>query len=230
MKRYLLFLREVRPALLEDSSYSTVRVCVVSLVFVILAIGCGPPPQGQYYVPESAIQAAEKNVPPRSNQNRASGLPDSALVELQRLPYLRNAFKDTPRAVNSRSGLDDFYARTRGKVQHASIISGGSLDILKAFIAKGWAPIVMIQLPGRNREIWPLTRYNDQSDRIFLQDPNNFAERPVSYDDFEKYWAAGSRNRFLLITPQALSDIDVQNVLGRYLPADAFQQITVRSR
>lgn len=230
MKRHQFFSRKVHQALLEGSSYSTVRTCVASLVFVILAISCGPPPQGQYYVPEAAIQAAEKNVPPRSNRNQPATLPDSALVQLQRLPYLRNAFKNAPRAVNSRSGLDDFYAKTRGTVQHASIISGGSLDILKAFIAKGWAPIVMIQLPGRNREIWPLTRYNNQSGRIFLQDPNNFAERPVSYDDFEKYWAAGSRNRFLLITPQALNDIEVQNVLGRYLPAAAFQQITIRSR
>ena len=230
MKCYLYFFEKVRRALLIGSSYSTAHACTVSLVFVILVISCGPPPQGQYYIPETAVKAAEKNVTPRSNQNQASSLPDSALVQLQRLPYLRNAFKDAPRAVNSRSGLDDFYAKTRGTVQHASIISGGSLDILKAFVAKGWAPIVMIQLPGRNREILPLTRYDDQSGRIFLQNPNNFAERPVSYDDFEKYWAAGSRNRFLLITPQALSDIDVQNVLGKYLPAKAFQQINVRSR
>jgi hypothetical protein len=229
MKRYLLFLRKVRQTLLEGSSYSTVRACVASLVFVILAISCGPPPQGQYYVPEVAVKAAEKNVTPRSAQSQGS-LPDNALVRLQRMPYLRNAFKESPRGVHSRSGLDDFYARTRGTVQHASIITGGSLDILKAFIAKGWAPIVMIQLPGRNSQILPVSRYNDKSSEIFLQNPTNLAEQRLSYEEFEKYWGMSARGKFLLITPQALSDIDVQNVLGRYLPTEAFQQINVRSR
>jgi hypothetical protein len=228
MKRYLLFLRKVRQTLLEGSSYSTVRACVASLVFVILAISCGPPPQGQYYVPEVAVKAAEKNVTPRSAQSQGS-LPDSALVRLQRMPYLRNAFKQPP-PTTRRSGLDDFYARTRGTVQHASIITGGSLDILKAFIAKGWAPIVMIQLPGRNSQILPVSRYNDKSSEIFLQNPTNLAEQRLSYEEFEKYWGMSSRGKFLLITPQALSDIDVQNVLGRYLPTEAFQQINVRSR
>ena len=229
MKRHLFFLRKLRQVLLESSSYSTVCTCVASLVFVILAISCGPPPQGQYYVPETAIKAAEKNVTPQSTQNQGT-LPDSALVRLQRMPYLRNAFKETPRGVHSRSGLDDFYARTRGTVQHASIITGGSLDILKAFIAKGWAPIVMIQLPGRNSQILPVARYNDRSSEIFLQNPTNLAEQRLSYEEFERYWGMTARGKFLLITPQALSDVDVKNVLGRYLPAEAFQQISIRSR
>ena len=229
MKRHLFFLRKLRQVSLESSSYSTVRACVASLVFVILAISCGPPPQGQYYVPETAIKAAEKNVTPQSTQNQGT-LPDNALVRLQRMPYLRNAFKETPRGVHSRSGLDDFYARTRGTVQHASIITGGSLDILKAFIAKGWAPIVMIQLPGRNSQILPVARYNDKSSEIFLQNPTNLAEQRLSYEEFEKYWGMTARGKFLLITPQALSDVDVKNVLGRYLPAEAFQQISIRSR
>lgn len=229
MKRYLFFFREVRRSLLEGSSYSTVCACIVSLVFVILAISCGPPPQGQYHVPEVAAKAAEKNVTPRSTQNQGT-LPDSALVRLQRMPYLRNAFKVPTRGVHSRSGLDDFYARTRGTVQHASIISGGSLDILKACVAKGWAPIVMIQLPGRNTQILPVSRYNDKSSEIFLQNPTNLAEQRLSYGEFERYWGMTAPGKFLLITPQALSDIDVQNVLGKYLPAKAFQQINVRSR
>ena len=70
MKRHLSFLREVRQALFSGSSYSTVRACVASLVFLLLAINCGPPPQGQYYVPESAITAAEKTMSPQSAQKK----------------------------------------------------------------------------------------------------------------------------------------------------------------
>ena len=232
MKRYLCFLREVCQTLLTDFSYATARACVVSLIFVFLAISCGPPPQGQYYVPESAIQAAEKNVPERAKQREQISLPESAMVRLEEQPYLRNAFKNafSVPMPTSRTGLDDFYARTRGKVQHVAIISGGSFDVLKAFIAKGWAPIVMIQFQGRTPEVLPLSDYNDQMSEVYLQNPTNFGKRRLSYKEFEASWSKNSRNKCVLITPQALNEITIQDVLGRYLPAEAFQEISIRRR
>lgn len=232
MKRYLFFFSKVRQTLLTDSSYSTVRACVASFVFLLLAISCGPPPQGQYYVPESAIQAAERNVPDRAKQNEQVSLPESAMVRLEEQPYLRNAFKNAfsvPMPA-SRTGLDDFYTRTRGKVQHVAIISGGSFDVLKAFIAKGWAPIVMIQFQGRTPEVLLLSDYNDQMSEVYLQNPTNFAKRRLSYKEFETSWSKNSRNKCVLITPQVLNEITVQKVLGRYLPAEAFQGISIRKR
>ena len=228
MKHYLSYLGEFRQKLLTDSSYSTVPACVASLVFVFLAINCGPPPQGQYHVPETALAAAERNTRPPSGQSQVS-LPDSATVQLQRLPYVRNAFKEPPR-VGSRGGLDDFYATTRGRVQNLAIISNCSLDVLKAFIAKEWPPIVMIQFQGRSPEIVILSDYNDQLGEVSLQNPTSLNKRRLSYMDFEAAWSKSSRNKCVLITPQQLSDIDVQNVLRRYLPAEAFQGIGVRSR
>ncbi len=232
MKRYLFFLREVRQSLLTDTSYSTVRACVVLLVFALLAINCGPPPQGQYYVPETAIKAAERNVPERAKQSEQVSLPESAVVRLEEQPYLRNAFKNAFREPirASRTGLDDFYARTRGKVQHVTIISGASFDILKAFIAKGWAPIVMIQFQGRTPEILPVSDYNDQMKEVYLQNPTNFGKRRLSYEEFETAWSKNSRNKCVLITPQALNEVTVQNVLGKYLPTEAFQEISIRRR
>lgn len=228
MKHHLSYLRKFRQSLLTGSSYSTVGACVASLIFVFLAINCGPPPQGQYHVPETALAAAERNTRPQSGQSQAS-LPDSATVQLQKLPYVRNAFKKPPR-VGSRGGLDDFYVTTRGRVQHVAIISNGSLDVLKAFIAKGWPPIVMIQFQGRSPEILSLSDYNDQLGEISLQNPVSLTKRRLKYEDFETTWSRSSRNKCVLITPQQLSEIDVQNVLGRYLPTEAFQGISVRSR
>ena len=228
MKHYLSYLREFRQELRTGSSYSTVPACVASLVFVLLAINCGPPPQGQYHVPETVLAAAERNTKPQSGQSQVS-LPESATIQLQRLPYVRNAFKEPPR-VGSRGGLDDFYATTRGTVQHVAIISNCSLEVLKAFVAKGWPPIVMVQMQGRSPEILSLTDYNNQLGEVSLQNPSSSAKRRLSYTDFEASWSKTSRNKCVLITPQQLSDIDVQNVLGRYLPADAFQGISVRSR
>lgn len=229
MKRHLSFLREVRQALLSGSSYSTVRTCVASLVFLLLAINCGPPPQGQYYVPESAITAAEKTTSPQSAQKSGASLPESATLQLERMPYIRNVFKERVR-VSSRGGLDDFHASSRAQVQHSAIVSNCSFDVLKAFIAKGWAPIVIIEFQGRTPEILPLSHYNEQLGEVFLENPSNRNKRRLTYKDFEMSWSRISRNKCVLITPQQLTEMDVQNVLGRYLPKEAFQQISVQSR
>lgn len=227
MKRQLFFFREVRQVLL-GSSYSTVCACVASFVFVLLAISCGPPPQGQYHVPESALAAAEKTTTPQSMQSDAS-LPKSATIHLQKMAYIRNAFKESPR-TRSRTGLADFHARTRGTVQHSAIISNCSLDVLKAFVAKGWAPIVMIEFQGRSLEILPISDYSDQLSEVHLQHPASSTKRRMSYKDFEASWSKSSRNKCVLITPQQLAETDIRNVLGKYLPREAFQEISVLSR
>ena len=227
MKQYLAFLKEVRHALLSGTSYSTVRACVASLVFVLLSINCGTPPQSQYHVPESAITAAEKTMRPQSTQNSTS-LPESATVRLEKMAYLRNAFKGVVR-VRSRGGLDDFHASSRGKVQHSAIVSNCSFDVLKAFIANGWAPIVIVEFQGRTPEILPLTHYNEQLGEVLFEDPSNLNKRRLTYKDFERAQSRISGKKCVLITPQQLTEMDVQKVLGRYLPKEAFQQISVRS-
>ena len=230
MKRQLSFLREVCQRLLSGSSYSTALACVAFLVFLLPSINCGPPPQGQYYVPESAITAAEKTTTPtQSTQKSGTSLPESATVQLEKMPYIRNAFKERVR-VSSRGGLNDFHASSRAQVQHSAVISNCSFDVLKAFIAKGWAPIVMIEFQGRTPEILPMSHYNEQLGEVFLENPSNRNKRRLTYKDFETSWSRISRNKCVLITPQQLTEMDVQKVLGRYLPKEAFQQISVQSR
>jgi hypothetical protein len=231
MKRHLSFLQEVHQALLNGSSRpsSTVRVCVASLVFAFLSINCGPPPQSQYYVPESAITAAEKTMRPQSTQKSGVSLPESATVQLERMPYLRNAFKERVR-VSSRGGLNDFHASSRAQVQHSAVISNCSFDVLKAFIAKGWAPIVMVEFQGRTPEILPMSHYNEQLGEVLLENPSNRNKRRLTYKDFEMSWSRISRNKCVLITPQQLTETDVQKVLGNYLPKETFQQISIQSR
>ena len=229
MKHHLSFFKEVCQALLSGSAYSTLRACVALLVFVLLAINCGPPPQSQYHVPESAIAAAEKTTRPQSTQSSVASLPESATVQLERMPYIRNAFKERVR-VSSRGGLADFHASSRSQVQHSAIISNCSFDVLKAFIAKGWAPIVMIEFQGRTPEILPLSHYNEQLGEVIFENPATLNKRRLTYKDFEASWSRISRNKCILITPQQLMERDVQKVLGRYLPTEAFQQISVQSR
>ena len=157
-----------------------------------------------------------------------ASLPESATVRLQEQPYLRNAFKEPIPA--SRSGLDDLFARTRGTVQHAAVVSGGSFDVLKAFVANGWAPIVMIQFQGRTPEILPISDYNNQLSEVSLQNPTNLSKRRLTYKEFEAAWRKNSQNKCVLVTPQQITEVNLKKVLARYLPAEAFQQVSIRSR
>ncbi len=230
MKRHLSFFKEVCQALLNGSlaSSSTVHACIVSLV-ALLAANCGPPPQGQYAVPESALVAAERAATTPAAGQSESKLPESAIVQLEKLPYLRNAFKERVR-VSSRGGLDDFQAMTRQQIQHSAVVANCSFDILKAFIAKGWAPIVMVEFQGRTPEILPMSQYNNRLGEVYLENPSNLNKRRLTYKDFEASWSRISRNKCILITPRKLSKLDVQKALADYLPEIAFQEISVQSR
>lgn len=227
MQRNKFSLKNIRGILIAGFSYSTVPIYIVLLVFVILTLNCGSPSKTQYYVPETAAATTAKAMPTDSRNTTDSRLPKAAAVNLRELPYVRNVFKETPDI--SRGGLDDFYLTTRGKAQHVAIVSNCSFDVLKAFIAKGWAPIVMVQLQGRRPEILPMSRYDDRSGEVSLQHLANFGERRVSYKNFERDWTS-SRNKCVLITPQQLSEATVRKVLSRYLPIGTFEGIRVKSR
>ncbi len=227
MKRQMSFLRKLHRSLLTDSSYSTASTCVVWLVFMLLAISCGPLPTGEFNVPETTTTTAEKTTKMQSKQSKGS-LPESATVDLQKLPYFRNAFKQLPR-VRSRRALSNFHLQMREMGQHSAIITNCSFDVLKAFVAKGWAPIVMIQLQSRTPVISPLSHYDNQSSEVHLQNPTSSSKRQLTYEEFEKSWEKDTQKRGILITPQRLTEADVRKVLGEYLPAEAFQQINVNS-
>lgn len=228
MKHRLSIIKEVRQTLRIGFSSSTMCAYVVLLVFALLAINCGPVPQGEYYIPETENTTAEKTTTTQSTRSTVK-LPESATVDLKKHAYIRNAFKQRPR-VTSRNALDDFQTTTRRTVRHSAVIANCSFDVLKAFIAKGWAPIVIVGFQGRTLEILPLSEYNDQSSMVSLQDPTNLTKRRLAYKDFEESWKKNSRNKCVLITPQKLTEIDVQKALGEYLPSEAFQEISMRSR
>ena len=227
MERNKFSLKNIHRTLITGFSYSTVSACMLLLVFVVLTINCGSPTKGQYYVPETAATTTTAKPMPTESRYTDSSLPKATVVNLRELPYVRNVFKETPDI--SRGGLDDFYLTTRGKAQHVAIVSNCSFDVLKAFVAKGWAPIVMVQLQGRRSEILPMSRYDDRAGEVSLQHLANFGERRVSYKNFERDWTS-SRNKCVLITPQQLSEATVRKVLSRYLPIGTFEGIRVKSR
>ncbi len=218
MKRGIFFFEKVLKTLLKCSSYSSI------VVFVFLTINCGPATKGEYDIPKT-----ETTVDKKTDLRNEVKLPNAVSLHLEKMPYVRNAFKQPPRA-NSLGGIDDFYATIQKTTKHSAVINNCSFDILKAFLAKGWTPIVMIKLQTQTNEIISVSDYNDHLSQVSLQNPVNLSKRRFSYKDFETYWSKGSKNKCVIITPQQLTERDIRNALTKYLSKDTFEQISVRSR
>ena len=117
-----------------------------------------------------------------------------------------------------------------------AVVSGGSFDVLKAFVANGWAPIVMIQFQGRtprNLAIFP--NYNDKLSEVSLQNPTNLSKRRLTYEEFEAAWRKNSQNKCVL-KPPSNSPNGMMVRLTREGPGQIFarrslfQQVSIRSR
>ena len=227
MKRRITFFREFCQALLSSSSYSTARACVISLVFALLAINCGPVPKGQYDIPDTINDTASNETTTQPTAEKGS-LPESATIDLQKMPHITNAFKVPPR-VRSRRPLDDFQLKMRERRQHSAIVTKCTFDVLKSFVAKEWAPIVIIQLQGSTPVILSVTQYDNRANVVHLHNPANLNKRQLTYEEFETAWAKDARKRCLLITPQQLTEADVKKALEQYLSTETFQEISVRS-
>ena len=225
---HLLNLKKIHKTFSKCYKYPILQISVISILFMFLVISCGPLPPGEYNVPETTSTTAEKTTNTQSTPTTVN-LPATATVDLIKLPHLRNAYKRVP-SVRGRGALANFHLRMREFGQNSAIISNCTFDMLKAFVANGWPPIVVTQLQNRTAFMSPISHYDNTTKMVHLQNPNSESKRRLSYEEFEAAWDEGTTKKCMILTPRKLNKADVQNVLGKYLPADAIQQINVNTR
>lgn len=229
MKRQLKHPIKAHQFIRQESLKSTLLVCGVLSVFGLMAMSCGPmTSQEEMPIPETAAIPTQKPTQIHSTQGHTN-LPETATINFQKQPFLRTAFQ-RPVRVENRKTLLDFYFNTRTSGQKTAMVMNCSLDILKAFVANGWAPVVMLRIGSTRPFILPVSYYDNDLKIIHLQHPSEASKRRFSYEDFEKSWKVDPRNRCILITPQQLTESRVQSVLAKYLPKEAYQQIRMETR
>ena len=153
-------------------------------------------------------------------------LPATAAIDVTRKPLLKMLFRNEPK-VNR---IEDLYATTKGSVESLSIVSNCDLDVLKAFVATGWVPIIRSKRSGKGH-LSVVIRYDDAQQQIQIGNPlNTRASRVLTYSEFGREWSTGSGNKCVLITPKKLNARDVQTALKKYLPEEQIARIQVRSR
>ena len=206
----------------------------------ILLVSCGPAPQGERMPIPSATrsQPASTSAPTATRTASAiasatEGLPSTAAIDVTKKPPLTTFF----RTEHDISRLEDLYATTRGKVQNLSVVSNCNLEVLKAFVATGWAPIIRSRRSGKG-QLSVVMRYDDADQQIEIGNPLSArAKRPrsrvgrtLTYSEFEKEWTTGSGNKCVLITPRRLSDVEIHAALKKFLPEEQVDRVQVRSR
>ena len=211
------------------------------LALCVLLVSCGPPPQTGKLPPipsANRSQPASASAPTKTRTASAmasatQGLPAAAEIDFSKKPLLTAFFRNEPNV----SRLEELYGSTRGKVQHISVVSNCNLDVLKAFVATGWAPIFRSRRSGKGH-LSAIMKYDDAAQQIQIGNPLSArAKRPrsrtgrtLTYSEFEKEWTTGSRNTCVLITPKRLHDLEIHAALKKYLPKEQVARVQVRSR
>ena len=211
------------------------------LTLCLLLVSCGPPPQTGKLPPipsANRSQSASTSAPTKTRTASAmssatQGLPASAAVDVTKKPLLKAFFRNEP-DVNR---LEDLYGSTRGKVQNISVVSNCNLDVLKAFVATGWAPVIRSRRSSKGH-LSVIMQYDDAVQQIQIGNPlgaqrkglRSRAGRTLTYAEFEKEWATGSGRKCVLITPKKLHEMDIQAALKKYLPENQVARVQVRSR
>jgi hypothetical protein len=207
------------------------------LALCLFLVSCGPPPQTGKRPPIPSAKRsrpAPPSAPARIRTAAATGaLPASAAIDVTKKPILKTFF----RIDHDIRRLEDLYATTRGKVQNLSVVSNCNLEVLKAFVATGWAPVI---LSGRSAKghLSAIMSYDDANQQIQIGNPlaaqrkglHTRAGRTLSYSEFEKEWATRSGNKCVLVTPKRLQDVEIHAALKKYLPEEQVDQVRVRSR
>ena len=140
------------------------------LILCLLLVSCGPPPQTGKLPPipsANRSQPASASAPTKARTASATGaLPAAAAIDVTKKPLLKTFF----RIDHDIRRLEDLYGLTRGQVQNLSIVSNCNLDVLKAFVATGWAPIILSRRSGKGH-LTTVMQYDDADQQIQIGNP-----------------------------------------------------------
>ena len=199
-----------------------------TLVLCVLLISCAAPTREQRLpIPSAEPSSSTSPSPLTSRPSATASLPSTAAIDFTGLNLQRIIFQTQPH-INR---IDDLYGTTKTQIRHLSVVSNCDVDILKGFVAAGWAPIVLLQYGNeRQRRLWTMVEYDEEAEQIWLVDPATRETRYMPYADFGRKWAVASARKCVLALPGKLTEAKLHSVLAKYLSSTHISQVKVRSR
>ncbi len=203
------------------------RILLAYLIFTVVVLsGCAamqPVSQPSTAVtPEPAVEEP-KGLPgshgPFDRNHRAMG----PLGETFRaVEVLRRAESFTP------SELKAITSKTRFS---PAAVSGCDLEVLKAFVASNWSPVVVITSPVGPKHIRAVIGYDDSAQQITLIDPVNLkqaAQANLEYSDFSRQWDDPQKT-CLMVFPEGIGEQRIKTALGKYLPEEKVGSVVIKT-
>ena len=121
--------------------YTYFSYTIFILVLCSLLGSCGPASQGGRMPIPSATHSQSASTMSQKQPASSTGLPGAVSIDVTKKPLLKTLFRAEPNVTR----LDDLYGTTKGKVDNISIVSNCSVDVLKAFVATDWTPVIFWQ-------------------------------------------------------------------------------------
>ena len=226
-------------------SYSSYRIALVVLLCLVV-LGCAPSPQNQkWYIaelpsttkPATSIRT-EVSLPPVARVRPRENPPrlwldrlfrSKELLTLKNFDNLESILApENPfltGGLRRRHKTGELDTALVPKTYNVTVITHCDTEILKAFVATGWWPLVLSR-NGSQIEQWLVVGYDDFGN-IYLRDPRALRVKR-SVTEFQRAWKYPSPSQCMLITLEKLNKYDVRRRLQKYLPSSKVSQIHVR--
>lgn len=190
------------------------------ILIVLLSIGC-------------AMQPSQTNITQQATTTEEiskADLPDSLNLNIDEARPAVNVYRelDPQKVVQNFNPviLKDISAKTQF---FGVFLSRCDIDVIRAMVASGWTPSVVIQTPGGQKHVRIVIGYNDPPKRIALvdfKDPARLIQLDEGYDDFMKQWD----NKTCVVFDRNVSESSVKLALRKYLPSEKVSSIGITAR
>ncbi len=210
---------------------------------LVLIVGCGSIKTTSQATPKMEAKAPAISQPTteQSGSSEVGKLPKSYVPEAKNINNARKvaqAFREVPSLKAAKSINFLVFRDINAKGYPSAMLTRCDFDIIKAFVAYGWAPAIILRSPTGPQHLRTVIGYNDPPEELTLTDPmqtvgptepGELKQMKFSYADFLKMWDDQQKSCLLLFS-QYTDESLIKNALWQFLPKDKTNNITIRTK
>jgi len=214
------------------------------IIALILIAGCASVKTTPQATPKMDAKTPEAVSPPtevKSGSTEVGRLPKFHTPEAQNINSARRvaqAFREVQSLKMAKSINFLILRDINAKGYASAMLTRCDFDIIKAFVAYGWAPAIILRSPTGPEHLRTVIGYNDPPEELTLTDPMNtvgptepgaLKQMKLSYADFLKMWDDQQKS-CLLFFSQYTDESLIKNALWQFLPKDKTNSIAIRTK
>ncbi len=142
---------------------------------------------------------------------------------------LQKAVKSLPALIRvGQFTIPELRVLARATRQEPAAILKCDLQVLRAFIASNWVPIVILGTRVGPKHVVAVVGYDNAAEQLIIVDARSYAQTRVKYPAFFKRWI-GPQKTCLLMFSRYVGDNAIKAALRDYLPEERAESIVIRT-